>query len=112
MIVCIPVTTAPPIVPVRRDFSCGGQRLTTRAVPRSAAGRPDLLDRRPAAWTRLAGAAVDAELLLHAPAPTVRSRVVAQAGTLARDSCFERVSDATREARHLVLVERARRTQR
>ena len=55
----------------------GEGTLARRAVPRAAAGDADLLDRRAAAVARLAGAAVDLELVLHLARgrrPAARSR--------------------------------------
>ena len=54
--------------PRRRARRLTLQALTVRAVPRAATGGADLVDRRSAALTRLAFAAVDAEAVLHAAA--------------------------------------------
>src|SRR5262249_5624068 len=48
------------------------QTLAAGAVPRAATGDADLVDRRAAALARLAGSAVDLELVLHRPGLTVR----------------------------------------
>ena len=69
------------------------ESLAGRAVPRAATRDADLVDRRSAARARLAFAAVDAEAVLHAAAPAVRGRVVAEARALPRDASLERGLD-------------------
>src|SRR5436190_20570088 len=92
--------------PQRRPRAARGlarQLLTGRAVPRAAASGAHLLDRRPAALTRLARAAIDLELVLHPPARAAWGAVVAERCPLARDPGPECRPDAAMERRDLSL---------
>ena len=77
--------------------------LAAGAVPRAPPGDARLLDRVAAAGTRLALAAVHAELGLHRALASVGSAVVAEGGTLARDSAAKRTPDAAHEVAELFL---------
>src|SRR5918999_3690836 len=71
-----------------RDF--GGSALAAGAVPRAAAPGARLLDRRPAGVAGVALPPVDAELVLHGAARSVRAAIVGKACALARVSASER----------------------
>ena len=68
--------------------------LAPRTLPGAAPGDTDLVDRRPAALARLAPAAVDAELVLHAALAPSGLAVVAQRRALTRDPRVERLAHA------------------
>src|SRR5207249_5241008 len=76
----------------------------TRAAARDAC----LLDRRPAARTRLPLPPVHPELVLHRSGRAVRLGVVAKGGALTCDARLERAPDRTVERPQLGLVERVR----
>src|SRR6476646_5690305 len=74
---------------------CG--RLTPRAVVRRAAGEAHARDRRAAAQARLAGAAVDAELVLVGPPPPGAADVIADARPAPPDRSVEHSDDRLAE---------------
>src|SRR6266516_662258 len=81
------------------------ERLAVGAVPGSATGDTRLLDRGAAPETRLVGAAVDAELVLHPPFDSVGSSIVAQGRALAGDTEAERAPDAANQRAQLAGAE-------
>src|SRR5581483_4761346 len=70
------------------------ERLAAGAVPGTAPGNADLVDRRAAPLARLPAAAVHLELVLRFAASAVRPAVVAQRRALAADPRAERLADA------------------